>query len=226
MSEIRTAAAELKALLPHYISTDSKDERASYFRGLMAKTADSLTAIDMLMTSGAIWPLHCRWIVEAFGYAAALNNDAKVIDQIKKAGLNTYLLITDVDDAQRKNILGSLNLPSLPKIETLLNNFDREMGAKEGRLYKIYRLLCEYAHFEFYRTVAYPALGVEAPDVLEKGKELFLKTTIACALSLPAFAHCPPYCGFDNKYFRKITNLQEKSWKGVAEYAAKKDSSY
>ena len=40
MNEILAAAAELKGLLPRYISADPRDERALYFRGLMAKAAE------------------------------------------------------------------------------------------------------------------------------------------------------------------------------------------
>jgi hypothetical protein len=61
VNEILTAAAELIALLPYYISTNEEDERAAYFRGLMAKAADSLIAIHVIMKStGPVWPLHCR----------------------------------------------------------------------------------------------------------------------------------------------------------------------
>jgi len=83
------------------------------------------------------------------------------------------------------------------------------------RLYKIYRLLCEYVHFEFFRTIAYPALGVEAPSELEKRRTLFLKITVAAALSLPSFAHCPPSCGFDDDHFEKISRLRDEAWQKI-----------
>ena len=101
-------------------------------------------------------------------------------------------------------------------METLLTKFEEKAGATEtGSLYKIYRLLCEYTHFEFFRTVAYPALGVESHFELEKRKALFLRVTAATALSLPSLAHCPPSCGFDEEYFEKITNLRDKGWKNL-----------
>src|SRR5439155_24300983 len=103
----------------------------------------------------------------------------------------------------------------LPCIEILLQKFEKSMGVETVQLYKVYRLLCEYSHFEFYRTVAYPALGVEPPEELQKRKDLFLKVTVAAALSLPSFAHCPPSCGFDDKHFEKISALRDKAWREV-----------
>lgn len=203
MNEILTAAAELKALLPHYISSSGEDERAAYFRGLMAKAADSLIAIDALTKStGPVWPLHCRWIIEAFGLASALNENENVLDQIKRDSAKTYFLVTDVDDEMRQTRLDAISPTQIPHIKPLLQRFEESVGVSEtGTLYKIYRLLCEYAHFEFFRTISYPALGVEAPPELEKRKTLFLKVTVAAALSLPCFAHCPPSCGFDDEHF-------------------------
>jgi hypothetical protein len=215
-SEVLWARDELEKLLPHYTLTNRNDERAAYFRGLMKKAVDSLAAIDLLLRStGPIWTQHCRWIVEAFGYAAALNEDAKVLDQIKRIGANTYFLVADVDNATRKKLLDSISPTQLTGIEMLLQKFEKSVGAETGQLYKVYRLLCEYTHFEFYRTVAYPALGVEPPQDLKKRENLFLKVTVAAALSLPSFAHCPPSCGFDDEHFEKITALRNKGWREV-----------
>lgn len=101
-------------------------------------------------------------------------------------------------------------------MEVLLGATEKIVGAKTaGQLYKIYRLLSEYAHFGFFRTVSYPNLGTEAPDVLEKRRELFLGVTNACALSLPCFAHCPPACGFDDENFEKITRSCQDGWRKV-----------
>jgi hypothetical protein len=215
MNEIRRAGDDLKGLIAHYTS-DPTDERAAYFRGLIAKAADSLAAIDMLLNSaGPIWTLHSRWIIEAFGYAAALNEDVNVLDQIKRLGANTYLLVADVDEATRKQLLDSISPTQLPNTRILLENFEKSVGVETGELYKAYRLLCEYSHFEFYRTLAYPALGVEPPEELQKRKDLFLKVTVATALSLPSFAHCPPSCGFDDNHFEKISALRDKAWRQV-----------
>ncbi len=157
MNQILTAAAELIALLPHYISTNPGDERAKYFRGLMAKAADSLIAIDAIMKStGPVWPLHCRWIIEAFGIASALNENENVLDQVKRNSANTYFLVAGTDP-----------------------------------------------------------LGVEAPAELEKRKTLFLKVTVAAALSLPCFAHCPPSCGFDDDQFETISRLRDEAWQEI-----------
>lgn len=217
MNQILTAAAELIALLPHYISTNPEDERAKYFRGLMAKTADSLIAIDRITKStGPVWPLHCRWIIEAFGMASALNENERFLDEIKRNSANTYFLVADVDDETRLRILDNISPTGIPNLKILLQRFEESMGASEtGTLYKIYRLLCEYAHFEFFRTIAYPALGVEAASELEKRKMLFLKVTIAAALSLPCFAHCPPSCGFDNDHFETISRLRDEAWQEI-----------
>jgi hypothetical protein len=214
MSEIVIAAAELRELLPHFSFEDTRDERAMYFHGLMAKAADSLTAIDLLMNStGAIWPLHCRWIIEAFSVASALNANSETLDQIKATGANIYFLVADVDDTTREDIVAGIHPTRLPHINVLLREFEERMGASEtGLLYKIYRLLCEYAHLEFFRTVAYPALGLEAPLELEQRKIVFLRVTVAAALSLPCFAHCPPDCGFDNEHFERIENLRDEAW--------------
>ena len=96
------------------------------------------------------------------------------------------------------------------------NDCEESMGVSgTGTLYKIYRLLSDYAHLEFSRTVAYSALGVEAPVDLEKRKTLFLKVTVAAALSLPCFAHCPPSCGFDDEYFEKISSLRDEAWQKI-----------
>ncbi len=217
MNQILTAAAELIALLPHYISTNPGDERAKYFRGLMAKAADSLIAIDAIMKStGPVWPLHCRWIIEAFGIASALNENENVLDQVKRNSANTYFLVAGTDHERRQISLSNISSAGVPHIETLLQRFEQSMGASEtGTLYKIYRLLCEYAHFEFFRTVAYPPLGVEAPAELEKRKTLFLKVTVAAALSLPCFAHCPPSCGFDDDQFETISRLRDEAWQEI-----------
>jgi hypothetical protein len=216
INEIREARDKLRELLPHYISAET-DERAAYFRGLMVKAADSLAAIDLLLTcSGPVWLLHCRWILEAFAHASALQADDKVLDQIKRLGANTYLLVADVDDVTRNKKLDVIGQSQLPTIETLFQKFEREAGASEtGLLYKVYRLLSEYTHFEFYRTIAYPDFGVDPPEELEKRKNLFLKITVAAALSLPSFAHCPPSCGFDDEHFEKITALRENAWREI-----------
>jgi hypothetical protein len=219
MNEVVTAATELKALLPHYLPANQQDERAQYFRGLIAKAADSLIAIDLLMKStGPVWPLHCRWIIEAFGLASALNENSEILDQIKASGANTYFLVADVDDRMRQNIVDDISPTRLSNIGALLRRFEESMGVSEtGLLYKVYRLLCEYAHFEFFRTIAYPAFGVEQSSVLEQRKKLFLTVTVAAALSLPSFAHCPPSCGFGDEHFEKITSLRDQAWQKVRE---------
>lgn len=212
MNEIRWARNELEDLLAHYTSTNINDERAAYFRGMMKKAVDSLAAIEMLLTStGPIWTHHCRWIIEAFGYAAALNDDAKVLDEIKGRDANTYFLVTDVDAATRKKQLDSIRCAQLPSVKILIQKFEKRVGVETGWLYKAYRLLSEYTHFEFYRTKAYPALGVEAPEDLEERKNFFLNVTVAAALWLPSFAHCPPSCGFDDQHFEKVSALLKKA---------------
>jgi hypothetical protein len=154
--------------------------------------------------------------MEAFGIASALNENDKILDQIKRTGANTYFLVEEVDDQTRQKILDNISSTGIPSFEILLQRFEESMGASEtGTLYKIYRLLCEYAHFEFFRTVAYPALGVEAASELEKRKTLFLKVTVAAALSLPCFAHCPPSLGFDNEHFDKIVSLRDEAWQKI-----------
>jgi hypothetical protein len=212
VNEILTSAAELTALLPHYASTSKQDERAMYFRGLMAKAADSLIAIDILTKStGPVWPLHCRWIIEAFGMASALNANENFLDEIKKNSANTYYLVAEVDDETRRRMLNDISPREIPNFEMLLRRFEESMGISEtGTLYKIYRLLSEYAHFEFFRIIAYPALGVEAASELEKRKTLFLNVTVAAALSLPCFAHCPPSCGFDDDPSRRSPGFAAK----------------
>lgn len=211
MNEIFWVRNELEELQPHYTSTNGNDERAAYFRGLMKKAVDSLAAIEMLLSStGPIWTHHCRWIIEAFGFAAALNEDIKVLEEIKSLGANTYFLVADVDDAARKKLRASISSTQLPSIEILFEKFEKSVGAETGQLYKVYRLLCEYTHFEFYRTISYPALGVERSEDLEKRKNLFLNVTAAAALWLPSFAHCPPSCGFDDERFEKVSALLKK----------------
>jgi len=208
MDELRWARNELEQLLPYYASVDPKDERAAYFRGIIRKTIDSLAAIETLVNStGPLWTHHCRWIIEAFGYATALNENPKVLDEIKRLGAKTYFLVVGVDDATRKKLLDSISPTELPSIEVLLQKFEKSVGAEIGWMYKIYRLLCEYTHFEFYRLIAYPALGVESPQDLEKRKNLFLNVTVAVALWLPSLAHCPPECGFDDQDFEKVSDL-------------------
>ncbi len=143
MNEIRWARNELEELLPHYAFADPSDERAAYFRGMMRKTVDSLAAIEMLVGSvGPIWTHHCRWIIEAFAYAAALNENPKVLDEIKRLGAKTYFLVVGVDDATRKQLLDSLSSTELPSIEVLLQKFENSLGVETGWLYKAYRLLC------------------------------------------------------------------------------------
>ena len=208
MNELNWARNELEQLLPHYASADPEDERAAYFRGMIRKTIDSLAAIETLVDStGPIWTHHCRWIIEAFGYATALNENPKVLDEIKRLGAKTYFLVVGVDDAVRKELLDSISPTELPNIEVLFQKFEKSVGAETGWMYKVYRLLCEYTHFEFYRMAAYPALGVESPQDLEKRKQLFLNVTVAVALWLPSLAHCPPSCGFDDQHFEKVTAL-------------------
>src|SRR5882672_7116562 len=137
-------------LLPHYHSQDPSDERALYFKGLLAKAADSLIAVDLLLRRGAVWPVHCRWIVEAFGTASALNVDASLLAKIKRQGARTFLLVTDIEDGKRPAILDNISTSEPPTIERLLANFEKQIGSKEvGLLYKVYRLLCEYTHFEY-----------------------------------------------------------------------------
>lgn len=208
MNELPWARAELEQLLPHYASVDPKDERAAYFRGMIKKTIDSLAALETLVDStGPVWTHHCRWIIEAFGYAAALNENPKVLEEIKRLGAKTYFLVVGVDDAPRKKLLDSISPTELPSIEVLLERFEKSVGAETGWMYKVYRLLCEYTHFEFYRLIAYPALGVESPQDLEIRKNLFLNVTVAVALWLPSLAHCPPTCGFDDERFEKVSAL-------------------
>lgn len=108
MNDLRSSASKLIDLLPHYQPRSSSDERARFFGGLLAKAADSLIAIDTLQTIGAVWPLHCRWIIEAVGVASALNQDAAVIDQIKRGGANTFLLVADTVKTERKRICNSM----------------------------------------------------------------------------------------------------------------------
>ena len=208
MNDLRWAANELEQLLPHYTSVDPTDECAAYFRGMMRKTIDSLAAIEMLVAStGPIWTHHCRWIIEAFGYATALNENPKVLDEIKRLGAKTYFLVVGVDDAKRKKVLDSISPTELPSIEVLFQRFEKSVGAEIGWMYKVYRLLCEYTHFEFYRLIAYPAFGVESPEDLEKRQKLFLNVTAAVALWLPSLAHCPPASGFDDERFEKVSAL-------------------
>src|SRR5438132_8021690 len=148
MTELRWARNELEQLLPHYAFADPNDERAAYFRGLMKKTVDSLSAVEMLVSSsGPIWTHHCRWIIEAFGYAAALNENPKVLDEIKRLGAKKYFLVVGVDDAARKKLLDSISPTELPSIEVLFQKFEKSVGAETGWMYKVYRLLCEYTHF-------------------------------------------------------------------------------
>jgi hypothetical protein len=214
MSELHWAQSELEQLLPHYASVDPKDERAAYFRGLMRKTIDSLAAIEILVNSaGPIWAHHCRWIIEAFGYAAALNEKPNVLDEIKRLGAKTYFLVVGVDDATRKKLLDSICPTALPSIEELFQKFEKSVGAEIGWMYKVYRLLCEYTHFEFYRLIAYPELGVESSQDLDKRKNLFLNVTVAVALWLPSLAHCPPAFGFDDERFQKVSALLETASK-------------
>jgi hypothetical protein len=210
--QVRLARHELEQLLPHYASVDPKDERAAYFRGMMRKTIDSLAAIETLIDStGPIWTHHCRWIIEAFGYATALNENPKVLDEIKKLGAKTYFLVVEVDDATRKKLLDSISPTGPPSIEVLFKKFEKSVGAETGWMYKVYRLLCEYTHIEFNRLIAYPALGVESPQDLEKRKNVFLNVTVAFALWLPSLAHCPPECGFDDQSFEKVGDLLKKA---------------
>jgi hypothetical protein len=212
MSEILLARKELERLLPHYVSENPKDERAAYFRGMMRKTIDSLAAIETLIDStGPIWTHHCRWIIEAFGYATALNENPKVLDEIKRLGAKTYFLVVGVDDATRKKLLDSISPTELPSIKVLFQKFEKSVGAETGWMYTVYRLLCEYTHFEFYRLIAYPALGIESPQDLKKRKNLFLNVTVAVALWLPSLAHCPPECGFDDQHFEKVGDLLKKA---------------
>jgi hypothetical protein len=212
MDELRWARNELEQLLPHYASESPDDERAAYFRGLMRKTVDSLAAIEMLVGPiGPVWTHHCRWIIEAFGYAAALNEDPKALEEIKRLGAKTYFLVAGVDDATRKKLLDSISPTEIPSVEVFFQKFEKGVGAEIGWLYKAYRLLSEYTHFEFYRTIAYPALGVESATDLEKRKSLFLNVAVAVALWLPSFAHCPPSCGFDDDHFEKVSALLEKA---------------
>jgi hypothetical protein len=183
----------------------------------MAKAADSLIAIDLLLEStGPVWPLHCRWIIEALGYASALQADATILEEIRRDSAKTYLLIAEIEDAKRKKLLESISPTEIPKIHTLLQRLEQSIGQDPGLLYKYYRFLCEYSHFELYRTMAYPALGVEAPETLERSKDMFLKLTVAVALSLPLFAHCPPSCGFGDEQFKKMTMLSGEAWQTVA----------
>lgn len=212
VSKIVLARNELEQLLPHYVSENPKDERAAYFRGMMRKTIHSLAAIETQVDStGPIWTHHCRWILEAFGYATALNDNPKVLDEIKRLGAKTYFLVVGVDDATRKKLLDSINPTEVPCIEVLFQKFEKTVGAEAGWMYKLYRLLCEYTHFEFYRLIGYPTLGVEAPQDLEERKNLFLNATAAVALWLPSLAHCPPECGFDDEQFEKVSNLLRKA---------------
>ncbi len=217
-AKITAAASELTELLPYYYSTDPNNERFLYFRGLLAKAADSLTAIDLLLESvGPIWPLHCRWIIEAIGFASALQDDGSILDQIKRDSAQTYLLIAEVENGERTRILEGISPQELPKIKTLLQRLELSVKADTGLLYKYYRFLCEYAHFEFFRTMAYPALGVEASQDLERTKSVLLNLTVATALSLPLFAHCPPFVGFDDEHSKKIILLSAEAWRTIGE---------
>lgn len=214
MNPLLQSSAALTALLPHYLGSD---DRAKYFRGTMAKAADSLTAIHDLQEKGALWPVHCRWVVEAFAICSALNADPATLDSIKKESANTFLNLADVGDAERKKILSSMPGTRLPTADKLLSATEERLGAKNGGLlYKAFRMLCEYTHYEFQRTVSYPLLGPEAPEILAKRKTLLTSITIACAQTLPVFAHCPPTCGFDDAGHAILTELCDCGWKVVA----------
>ncbi len=217
MTELGRARNELERLLPYHTSVDPQDERAAYFRGMMRKTIDSLTAIETLCASGGpVWIHHCRWILEAFGYASALNLDRKVLDEIKRSGAKTYLLVVGMDVAARGKLLDAISPTELPSIDVLFTRFEESVGADSGWLYKVYRLLCEYTHFEFGRLIAYPALGVEPLQTLDERRELFLNVATAVALWLPSFAHCPPDCGFDNERFEEVEALVRRAGRLLA----------
>src|SRR5205823_3152846 len=105
----------------------------------------------------------------------ALNENERFLDEIKRSSANTYFLVADVDNATRLRMVNNISSTRIPNLEVLLQRFEESMGTAEpGTLYKIYRLLSEYAHFEFVRTTAYPAFGVEASSILEQRKKLFL----------------------------------------------------
>src|ERR1700681_4430752 len=103
MNEIQNAAEELTSVLPHY-EFENNDERGFYFRGLMAKAVDSLRAISILDSNvGPVWPLHCRWIIESFGYASALNDDEKIVKDIKRlARKPIFLLLMSMRKRERE----------------------------------------------------------------------------------------------------------------------------
>lgn len=189
------------------------NERGLFFRGMLLKTIDSLDAISALHSTGALWPMHARWLVEAFAIASSLNENERFLDQIKKDGAKTFLIVADIEPQTRSKILNSISQSDKPSVEALLLAFEKDAGAKEqGLLYKLYRLLCEYTHFEYFRTASYPKLGPESADVLETKRRLFEQASIACAASLPCFAHCPPKCGFDDIHYERAVALCKEAW--------------
>lgn len=210
---LHSAIDSLSSLVVRYHAPAS-DRRALYFRGVMLKAIDSLKAIDILIEYGAIWPVHSRWLVEALGIAIALNEDEKVVDQLVRESMNTFLLVDGLGDKERAEILRSISTSRFPDYETLFKRFEEEVEARNrGLLYSCYRLLCEHAHSEYHRIISYPRLGPEEPSVLAERRALFTNISIASALSIPCLAHCPPSCGFDDLGFQMAAEVCQEGWK-------------
>ena len=211
IERINFAIGELSGLLPSYL-TEKSDERGPYFRGLLEQARDSLVAIRELQAIGYVWPVHCRWTMEALASATVLAEDQAMVANFKRSSARTFFIVLDVSEAKRMATLDRMAPADAPTVTTALETFEKMAGTEPGLLYKYYRLLCEYAHLEFYRTSAYPNFGFEAPDDPEFSKKMFLWLASACAMSLPALIHCPPSCGFPDKEFEKAMDLTKKAW--------------
>lgn len=214
----------LNQVVPKYI-IQPEDERGLFFAGLLCKVAASIDAIIQIRSLGAIWPPHGRWLIEAFAIASRLHEDDKVIGEIKRKGLKTFLLVSDLSDFERKKIESALPPSYLPSVETILNNFEKQSEVSDpGLLYKFYRLLSEYSHFEFDRTCSYPRMGSEPSTETTRRCEVFENIICACALSIPAFSHCPPKSGYSDEVFEEIMKISELGWKNIRDSTAEQDT--
>lgn len=201
-------SARLKELIPLYLPGSS--DRGQFLHGLLRKTDCMIDAIIITNPIGPIWPLHGRWVIEAFAVANRLNKSESYIASIKREGMTSYLLAADLPDSERIEVLNSIG-DKPDRISQLLQDFD-ESG---DLLYKVYRLLCEYVHFGFERTCAFPLWGSESPEVLNRREKFFESVICACALSIPALCHCPPDCGFSDIDFEKAIAASKEGFSNL-----------
>lgn len=130
--------------------------------------------------------------------------------------MKTFFRISKVSDRVRRSLLAEIASGEVPTIESALAIFEsRHAGVKPGALYDPYRMLCEYSHVDFFKTAAYPRLGLESAEILDLRRSFFLWVASAGALSIPALSHCPPSCGFPDAEYERIRDLAAKAWQDL-----------